>query len=130
VYQTPTHRNTLVRADTLSQLGQSQVGLQLDQSEHVRLDRLGHLAPDAISRLCNTRLLPRCGLLLAQLANILTTDAKALGENTATALAARIRFQNPHPQIVRIGSSHRRHRGHFTRESKNHPWNRYWVWLS
>jgi len=117
VHQSPTHRNALVRTDTLPQLGQSQVGLRLDQVEHVRLDRFGHLAPDPIPRLRNTRLLTSRNLLPAQLAHILPTDAKALGEHTATALAALIRFQNPYPQIVRIGSSHPRYRGHFARET-------------
>ena len=37
-------------------------------------------------------------------------------------LAALISFQNPHPQIVRIGSSHPRHRGHFTREIQDQPY--------
>jgi len=116
VHQPPTHRNALVQADTLPQLGQSQVGLRLDQIEHVRLDRFGHFAPDPIPRLRNARLLPGRSLLTAQFADILPTDAKALGEHTATALAALIGFQYPHPQIVRIGSSHPRHRGQFTRE--------------
>ena len=120
MHQPPTHRNALVRTDTLPQLGQSQVGLRLDQAEHVRLDRFGHLAPDSIPRLRNTRLLPCRSLLPAQLAHILPTDAKALGEHTATALAALIGFQYPHPQIVRIGSSHPRYRGHFTREIQNY----------
>jgi hypothetical protein len=116
VNQSPTHRNALIGTDTLPQLGQSQVGLRLDQAEHVRLDRFGHLAPDSIPRLRNARLLPSGSLLPAQLAHILPTDAKALGQNTATALAALIGFQYPYPKIVRIGSSHRRHRGHFARE--------------
>jgi hypothetical protein len=116
MHQSPTHRNALVRTDTLPQLGQSQVGLRLDQAEHVRLDGFGYLALDSIPRLRNTRLLPGRSLLPAQLAHILPTDAKALGEHTAGALAALIGFQNSHPQIVRIGSSHPRHRGHFTRE--------------
>lgn len=100
MHQSPTHRNTHVGTNTLSKLGQSQVGLRLDQAEHVRLDRFGHLAPDAIPRLRNTRLLACRSLLTAQLANILPTDAKALGQHAATALAARISFQYPHPQIV------------------------------
>jgi hypothetical protein len=113
--------------DSLPQLGQTQVGLRLDQAEHVRLDRLGHLAPDSIPRLRNTRLLSSRSLLPAQLAHILPTDAKALGEHTARALAALIGFQNPHPQIVRIGSSHPRHRGHFAREIKDYTQNSRWV---
>ena len=100
MHQSPTHRNTLVRQDALPQLGQRQVGLRLDQAEHVRLDRFGHLASHPIPRLRNTRLLPRSRLLLAQLAHILPTDTKALGQHTAAALAARIGFQNPYPQIV------------------------------
>ena len=78
--------------DTLTQLGQSQIGLRLYQVEHVRLDRFAHLAPDPIPRLRNTRLLPSRSMLPAQLAHILPTDAKALGEYTATALAALICF--------------------------------------
>jgi hypothetical protein len=78
--------------DTLTQLGQSQIRLRLDQGEHVRLDRLGHFAPDPIARLPYTRLLPSRSLLPAQFAHILPTDAKALGEYTATALAALICF--------------------------------------
>ncbi len=120
MHQSPTHRNALVRTDTLPQLGQSQVWLRLDQVEHVRLDRVGHLAPDAIPRLRNTRLLPSRSLLPTQLAHILPTDAKALGEHSATALAPLIGFQYPHPQIVRIGSSHPRYRGHFTREIQDY----------
>jgi len=106
--------------DTLPQLGQSQVRLRLNQVEHVRLDRFGHLAPDSIPRLRNTRLLPSRSLLPAQLAHILPTDAKAIGQNTATALAALIGFQYPHPQIIRISSSHPRHRGHFARDIQDY----------
>jgi hypothetical protein len=83
----------------------------------MRLHRFGHLAPDSIPRLRNTRLLPSRSLLPAQLAHILPTDAKPLGQHTATALAALSGFQYPHPQIVRIGSSHARHRAQFARET-------------
>jgi hypothetical protein len=120
VHQPPTHRNTLVTQNPLPQLGQRQVRLRLDQAEHVLRDRFGHLALDSIPRLRNTRLLPRRSLLPTQLAHIFPTDAKTLGQHTATALAALIGFQYPHPQIVRIGSSHPRYRGHFTREIQDY----------
>lgn len=97
MHQPPAHRNTLVGTDTLAQIGQRQVGLRLDQSEHVRLDRFSHLAPNPMARLRNTRLLPGRSLLLTQLAHILPTDAKALGQNTATPLTPLIGLQNPHP---------------------------------
>ena len=74
------------------------------------------------ARLRNTRLLPSRSLLPAQLPHILPTDAKAIGQHTATALAALIGFQYPHPQIVPIGSSHPRHRGHFAREIQDQPY--------
>ena len=106
--------------DTLTHLGQSQVRLRLDQGEHVRLDRFGHLAPNPIPRLRNTHLLPSRSPLPAQFAHILPTDTKALGEHTATTLAALICFQNPYPKIIRIGSSHRCHRGYCARDIQNY----------
>jgi len=100
MHQPPTHRNTLVGTDTLAQLRQRQVGLRLNQAEYVRLDRFAYLAPDSVPRLPNTPLLPCRRLLPAQLPNIFPTDAKALGQNATTTLAALIGFQYPHPQIV------------------------------
>lgn len=100
MHQPPAHRNALVAQNPFAQLGQGQVRLRLHQAEHVLRDRLGHLAADTVPRLRDPHLLAGRCLLPPQLANVLPTDTKATGQNTATALAALIGLQYLHPQIV------------------------------
>jgi hypothetical protein len=96
----------LLNLDLLSQLSNRNVGLRLNQSKHVNLDRFAQMARNAIARLRAAQRAVVFSSLLAQLAYILPTHTKAIGENTARSLAALISRADPCPKIVRKCSSH------------------------
>jgi hypothetical protein len=69
--------------DLLSQFSDRNVGLRLNHSKHVNLDRFAQAASNAIARLGAAHRAAIFSSLPAQLAHILPTHTKAIGKNTA-----------------------------------------------
>src|ERR1035438_8088475 len=107
--QSPTDRHAFFRVNLVAQLGDGDVRLRFNQSQHMGANFVCNTRANAEARLNQTLPLTSANQLLAHLPHILPTDAKTARENAATPFAALRGFQYPDPQIVRIRSSHRFH---------------------
>src|ERR1035441_2574991 len=103
----PTDFHALFSANLIAQLGNGDVGLGLDQSQHMSADLVPYPIAKSEARLDQTPSVTLAQQLLAHLAHILPADAKTARKHAATTFAAFIGLQYLYPQIIRVGSSHR-----------------------